>query len=114
MWKLSEGRINLFGRSPCLRRVSDGSNPKARSVPNGSTLLDPGRIGPAVFVSVFVQVVLERPVDDCAGKTFRARDRARPEVWRAVNLMTGDSDYLLRVVDPDLGNPSSGFLLEFI
>ncbi len=82
--------------SPCLRRVrqleDDGT------IRSYVTLLDPAEVG--LPVSVFVQVSLEKQVDDALEK-FEQEIVARPEVMECY-LMTGDSDYLLRVVAPDL------------
>jgi Lrp/AsnC family transcriptional regulator, leucine-responsive regulatory protein len=62
-------------------------------------------------VSVFVQVSLERQVDD-ALENFERAIVARPEVMECY-LMTGDSDYLLRVVTPDLES-FQRFLLDHL
>lgn len=102
---LSE-RVNL-SPSPCLRRVrrleSEGT------IRSYVTLLDPAEVG--LPVSVFVQVSLERQVDD-ALENFEAEIISRPEVMECY-LMTGDSDYLLRVVAPDLEG-FQRFLLEHL
>lgn len=82
--------------SPCLRRV--------RLLEEGGvirryvTLLDPAKVG--LPVSVFVQVTLERQVET-ALQVFEEAVSRHPEVMECY-LMTGDSDYLLRVVAPDL------------
>ena len=52
------------------------------------------------LVSVFIQVTLERQIET-ALETFEQTVLARPEVMECY-LMTGDSDYLLRVVVADL------------
>jgi Lrp/AsnC family leucine-responsive transcriptional regulator len=62
------------------------------------TLLDPLALG--LTVSVFIQVRLERQVESALEK-FEAAVRERPEVMECY-LMTGDADYLLRVVVPDV------------
>lgn len=102
---LSE-KVNL-SPSPCLRRVrrleSEGT------IRSYVTLLDPAEVG--LPVSVFVQVSLERQVDD-ALENFEREIVARPEVMECY-LMTGDSDYLLRVVAPDLES-FQRFLLEHL
>ena len=51
-------------------------------------------------ISVFVQVTLERQIDR-ALETFETAIQDRPEVMECY-LMTGDADYLLRVVVSDL------------
>jgi Lrp/AsnC family leucine-responsive transcriptional regulator len=87
--------VNL-SPSPCLARVRalEAEGIIARHV----TLLDPLKLG--LTVSVFIQVRLEKQVER-ALETFEAAIRDRPEVMECY-LMTGDSDYLLRVVVPDV------------
>ena len=82
--------------SPCLNRVNklEVSGVISRYV----TLLDPLKLG--LTVSVFVQVSLERQIET-ALETFEQSIRVRPEVMECY-LMTGDADYLLRIVVPDL------------
>lgn len=89
------GKVGL-SPSPCLRRVRDleESGPVRRYV----ALLDPGSVG--LGVSVFVQVSLERQAEQGLGE-FEKRVLERPEVLECY-LMTGDADYLLRVVVPDV------------
>ncbi len=62
-------------------------------------LVDPASVGLAV--NVFVHVSLEKQVE-AALEAFEAAIRRRPEVLECY-LMTGESDYLLRVVVPNLG-----------
>lgn len=82
--------------APCLRRVRDL---EAAGVIRGYvTLLDPEVLG--LDVSVFIQVSLEKQVGQ-ALRTFEETIEGYPEVMECY-LMTGDSDYLLRVVAPDL------------
>ncbi len=82
--------------SPCLRRVRE---PEERGVVRRYvTLLDPARVGPPV--SVFVSVTLDRHIEPALEK-FEAAILKRPEVMECY-LMTGDFDYLLRVVTADL------------
>ena len=87
--------VNL-SPSPCLARVKrlERENVIARYV----ALLDPPAVG--LGVSVFVQVRLERQVEDSLNR-FEAAVTARPEVMECY-LMTGSSDYLLRVAVADL------------
>lgn len=82
--------------SPCLRRVKrlEEEGVIRRYV----TLLDPGAIG--LPVSVFVQVTLEKQIETALAG-FEREIAARPEVMECY-LMTGDADYLLRVVAPDI------------
>ncbi len=82
--------------SPCLRRVrtleDDGI------IKGYAALVDQESVG--LPVSVFVMVSLEKQVER-ALELFEERIRALPEVMECY-LMTGDSDYLLRVVTRDL------------
>ena len=82
--------------SPCWRRVKtlEDSGVIAKHV----SLVDPAAVG--LPVSVFIQVTLERQIET-ALETFEQTVLARPEVMECY-LMTGDSDYLLRVVVADL------------
>jgi Lrp/AsnC family leucine-responsive transcriptional regulator len=82
--------------SPCWRRVRalEQEGVIARHV----TLVDPAAVG--LPVSVFVQVTLERQIEQALDE-FEHTILARPEVMECY-LMTGDSDYLLRVVVADL------------
>lgn len=82
--------------SPCLRRVRALEN--SGVIKSYATLLEPGAVG--LPISVFVQVTLERQVEH-ALETFEQAMLARPEVMECY-LMTGDSDYLLRIVVSDL------------
>jgi Lrp/AsnC family leucine-responsive transcriptional regulator len=82
--------------SPCLRRVRELE--ESGVIRRYVTLLDPVPIG--LPVSVFVNVTLERQVEH-ALEHFEAAILERPEVMECY-LMTGDSDYLLRVVTADL------------
>ena len=82
--------------SPCLRRVRRLE--EEGLVRGYVSLLDPAAIG--LPVSVFVQVSLERQVDD-ALENFEQQIVSRPEVMECY-LMTGSSDYLVRIVVPDL------------
>ena len=98
--------VNL-SPSPCLARVraleTDGC------IQRYVTLLDPKRLG--LTVSVLVQVTLEKQIEPVL-ETFEKAVRERPEVMECY-LMTGDADYLLRVVVPDV--PAfERFILEFL
>ena len=62
------------------------------------TLLNPLKI--SLTVSVFIQVTLEKQAERQL-ESFEAAIQKRPEVMECY-LMTGDSDYLLRVVVPDV------------
>lgn len=82
--------------SPCLRRVRELEQ---QGVIRGHvTLVDPAAVG--LPVSVVVQVTLERQIE-AALETFEEAVMQRPEVMECY-LMTGDADYMLRVVVPDL------------
>ena len=71
------------------------------------TLLDPIPLG--LTVSVFIQVRLEKQVER-ALDTFEQAIADRPEVMECY-LMTGDSDYLIRVAVADIAALEK-FILE--
>ena len=85
------GRVFL-SPSPCLRRVRDLE--QAGLIRRYVTLLDPLKLG--LTVSVFIQVSLEKQMRG-ALDTFENSVLARDEVMECY-LMTGEADYLLRVV----------------
>lgn len=89
------GEVGL-SPSPCLRRVRDLED--SGVIRSHVTLLEPAAVG--LPVSVFVNVSLERQVER-ALETFESAVLERPEVMECY-LMTGDADYLLRVVVPDV------------
>jgi Lrp/AsnC family leucine-responsive transcriptional regulator len=89
--------------SPCLNRVR--ALEEAGYIARYVTLLDPQRVG--LKVSVFIQVTLEKQIEP-ALEVFRDR----PEVMECY-LMTGEADYLLRVVVPDL-QALERFILQFL
>ena len=93
--------------SPCLNRVRtlEASGIIGRYV----TLLDPLALG--LTVSVFIQVTLERQVES-ALEVFERAIQDRPEVMECY-LMTGDADYLLRVVVSDV-QALERFILDFL
>ena len=82
--------------SPCLRRVK--LLEEARIILQRVTLLEARSID--LTVNVFVNVTLEKQVKERL-QEFESAVRRRPEVVECY-LMTGESDYLLRVVVPDL------------
>jgi Lrp/AsnC family transcriptional regulator, leucine-responsive regulatory protein len=82
--------------SPCWRRVH--ALEEAGVIARYVTLIEPKRIGLAV--SVFISISLSTQVE-AALEAFEAAIAGRPEVMECY-LMTGDADYLLRVVVPDL------------
>lgn len=84
--------------SPCLRRVRDLE--KSGIIDRYGAILNQGAAG--LPLSVFVQVTLERQVET-ALETFERIIAHRPEVLEAY-LMTGDSDYLLRIVVPNVSD----------
>jgi DNA-binding Lrp family transcriptional regulator len=88
-------RVNLSA-SPCLARVRalEASGHISRYV----TLLDPLTLG--LGVSVFIQVSLEKQVEK-ALDTFQNAMHRFPEVMECY-LMTGEADYLIRVVVRDI------------
>jgi DNA-binding Lrp family transcriptional regulator len=93
--------------SPCLARVR--ALEESGVIDRHVTLLDPKQLG--LTVSVLVQVTLERQIEP-ALETFEKAIRERPEVMECY-LMTGDADYLLRVLVPDV--PAfERFILDFL
>jgi Lrp/AsnC family transcriptional regulator, leucine-responsive regulatory protein len=98
--------INL-SPSPCLARVR--ALEKAGYIAGYVTLLDPLRLG--LQVSVFIQVRLERQVETALDRFERAMQE-RPEVMECY-LMTGDADYLLRVVVNDI-QALQDFIVNFL
>jgi Lrp/AsnC family transcriptional regulator, leucine-responsive regulatory protein len=93
--------------SPCLNRVR--ALEEAGYISRYVTLLDALRVG--LKVSVFIQVTLERQIEP-ALETFERAIRERPEVMECY-LMTGDADYLLRVVVADI-QVLEEFILKFL
>ena len=82
--------------SPCLRRVRAL---EASGVIRGrAAIIDAAAVG--LPVSVFLHVTLERQTEANL-EAFEAAVTDAPEVMECY-LMTGDADYLLRVVAPDL------------
>ena len=99
-------RVDL-SPSACLRRVR--ALEEAGYIERYVTLLDPPKLG--LGVSVFIQVSLEKK-DEASLKRFEKVVTRRPEVMECY-LMTGDADYLLRVVVSDVAE-FERFLLEHI
>lgn len=82
--------------SPCWRRVSEM---RATGVIRGAVaLVDPLKLGLAV--NVFVHVTLSKQDKDSL-EAFTSAVSGRPEVMECY-LMTGEADFLLRVVIEDL------------
>jgi Lrp/AsnC family leucine-responsive transcriptional regulator len=93
--------------SPCLARVR--ALEAAGYIDRYVTLLHANKLG--LTVSVLVQVTLEKQVES-ALETFEKAVRERPEVMECY-LMTGDADYLLRVLVQDV--PAfERFILDFL
>lgn len=88
-------KVNL-SPSPCLARVK--ALERGGFIHRYVTLLDPASIGLGVIM--FVQVRLERQVERSL-LAFETAVAARSEVMECY-LMTGSSDYMLRVVVADL------------
>lgn len=88
-------RVHL-SPSPCLARVR--ALEEAGLIDRYVTLLNPQQLG--LSISVFIQVTLERQVER-ALDSFEAAISAYPEVMECY-LMTGDADYLIRVVVTDV------------
>jgi DNA-binding Lrp family transcriptional regulator len=93
--------------SPCLARVR--ALEQAGYIARYVSLLDPLKVG--LQVSVFIQVALEKQIES-ALEVFEKAIRDRPEVMECY-LMTGEADYLLRVLVSDL--PAlEHFILNFL
>lgn len=93
--------------SPCSRRVRELE--EAGVVREYVTLIDPAAAD--LTVSVFINVTLEKQVEADL-EVFEAAVKALPEVMECY-LMTGDADYLLRVVTSDL-DAYHTFLMEHL
>jgi Lrp/AsnC family transcriptional regulator, leucine-responsive regulatory protein len=93
--------------SPCLRRVRELES--GGIIRRYATLLDAVALG--LTVSVFIQVSLEKQVQN-ALDTFEKAVLAREEVMECY-LMTGDADYLLRVVVPDVQSLER-FIVDYV
>ncbi len=93
--------------SPCLRRVKLLTD--AGVIKKRVALVDGNAID--LKVSVFIHVTLEKQIEENLSE-FEAAIEARPEVVECY-LMTGESDYLLRVVVPDL-EAYERFLIEHL
>jgi len=90
-------RVGL-SQSPCLRRLR---RLEEEGVIQGyMTLVDQAQVG--LPVSVFVSVALKEQTE-MALEEFEAQISSLPEVMECY-LMTGNSDYLLRVVTADLAS----------
>ena len=87
--------VNLSA-TPCFNRVKlmEELGVISRQV----TLLEPSVLG--LHVNVFIHVTREKQGED-ALKIFESAIDGRPEVMECY-LMTGDPDYLLRVLVPDM------------
>ena len=90
------GRVGL-SPSPCWRRVRALED--AEVIRRYVTLVDAEAIG--LPINVFATVTLEKQVER-ALERFESAVAERPEVMECY-LMTGEFDYLLRIVVPSLG-----------
>jgi len=88
-------RINL-SPSPCLARVKRLE--KIGVISRRVTLLDARRLG--LKVVVFISISLDKQRRETLD-TFERKIAALPQVMECY-LMSGDADYLLRVVVPDV------------
>jgi len=93
--------------SPCARRVQRLETKGV--IARYATVINQKAVG--LPVSVFVNVTLERQVEG-ALETFETAVLKRPEVMECY-LMTGEADYLLRVVVADL-DAYERFLIEHL
>ncbi len=88
-------RVHL-SPSPCLTRVRDLE--RSGLISRYVALLDPLKLG--LGISVFINIRLEQQVEKALEK-FESAIKEYPEVMECY-LMTGDSDYMIRVVVPDV------------
>ena len=88
-------RVHL-SPSPCLARVRRLE--RLGIISRHVTLLDPQSLG--LSVSVFIQITLDKQARERLDQ-FESAIRKRSEVMECY-LMTGESDYLLRVLVPDV------------
>lgn len=93
--------------APCLRRVR--SLEETGVIKKYVTLLDPGAVN--LGVAIFVQIRLDLQVEGRL-EIFEQSVMRRPEVLECY-LMTGDADFLLRVVVPDV-SAYEHFLRDFL
>jgi DNA-binding Lrp family transcriptional regulator len=91
-----DGSLTNLSPSPCLARVR--ALERAGVIRRYVALVDPETVG--LGVSVFISISL-REQNTAALAEFERRIGACDEVMEAY-LMTGDADYLLRVVVPDI------------
>ncbi len=82
--------------SPCLRRVK--ALEEAGVIKRYAGIVDAGAVG--LLISIFINVSLERQ-ERTHLEDFEGSIRSNPEVMECY-LMTGSSDYLVRIVVPDL------------
>ncbi|HMN83999.1 MAG TPA: Lrp/AsnC family transcriptional regulator, partial [Burkholderiaceae bacterium] len=88
-------RVHL-SPSPCLSRVKALED--AGVIRRYVALVDPPALG--LHLSVFISISLKQQTKE-ALEVFESRIARHPEVMECY-LMTGDADYLIRVVLPDL------------
>lgn len=88
-------RVNL-SPSPCLARVR--ALEQAGVINRYVALVNPAAVG--LGLNVFIQISLERQVEKTL-QQFQIAINRFPEIVECY-LMTGDADYLLRVVVPDV------------
>ena len=88
-------RVHL-SPSPCLARVRRME--RTGLIGRYVTLLDAGRLG--LGISVIIQIRLEKQIERTL-EVFEAAMQGYPEVMECY-LMSGDSDYLIRVVVRDV------------
>lgn len=82
--------------SPCLRRVK--ALEESGVIKRYAGIVDAGAVG--LPISIFVNVSLQRQ-ERSGLEEFEQRIQSYPEVMECY-LMTGSSDYLVRIVVPDL------------
>lgn len=98
--------VNL-SPTPCFNRVK--AMEELGLIRQQVTLLAPAVLG--LHVNVFIHVSLEKQVEDALHR-FEEAISERPEVMECY-LMTGDADYLLRVLVPNI-QALEGFILNHL
>ena len=94
--------------SPCSRRVRELETEGV--IRRYATLIDPGAAG--LPVSVFISVTLDKQIERNL-EVFESAVTKLPEVMEC-HVMTGDSDYMLRIAAPDIDSFRSFIMNEVL
>tara|TARA_Y100000310_G_C20610184_1_gene777600 strand:+ start:562 stop:1053 length:492 start_codon:yes stop_codon:yes gene_type:complete len=98
--------VNL-STTPCYNRIK--AMEEKGLIKQQVTLLEAEKLG--LTLNVFIHVTLEKQVEE-ALQSFEEAISDRPEVMECY-LMTGDEDYLLRVVVPNM-KALEKFILQYL